>query len=169
MSSNERESPREFENVRQFVLALPRRERTRLVAVLLASTDGPPSSEMETVWGAEIARRIAEVELAKPDLIEADEFIRETRLLLRQSAMARTMPSDELEQARHVIESLSAMDREALAVELLTGLEYLLDEQSDAEWAAEILRRIAEIKAGTAELIDAGVVIAELRRESKAR
>lgn len=79
------------------------------------------------------------------------------------------MPSDKLGRAARLGKQLSAPDREALAADLLTGLADPIDDQTDEEWAAEIRRRIAEIEAGTAELIDVDVVIAELTREAKLR
>ncbi len=79
------------------------------------------------------------------------------------------MPSDKLSRAVRLGKALSAQERETLAADVLAALEDPLDDQSDAGWAAEMKRRLTEIEAGTAELIDVEVVLEELRRESGIR
>ncbi len=55
-------------------------------------------------------------------------------------------------------------DRARLAEELLASLEESPSSEVDAAWDAEIQRRIAEVEAGTAELVPAGVVFARVRQ-----
>ncbi|HEV7570280.1 MAG TPA: addiction module protein [Thermoanaerobaculia bacterium] len=59
--------------------------------------------------------------------------------------------------------ALTPEEREHLAEELLDSVE---DEgiEWDEEYAAEIQRRVAEIDAGTAELVDSDEAIAAARR-----
>ena len=65
------------------------------------------------------------------------------------SARAKTLPSH---------------DRARLAVELLDSLQGDVDTEADAAWDREIERRVAEIEAGTVNLISAEDVHAEARR-----
>ena len=74
------------------------------------------------------------------------------------------MSSSEFEQARRMVMALSEEERDRLTCEMLDGLDGPPDRRTDQQWAVEIERRIAEIDAGTAELVDAEVVIARLRR-----
>jgi putative addiction module component (TIGR02574 family) len=61
---------------------------------------------------------------------------------------------------------LSPDERVKLAEEILATV-HGVDEDVDAEWDAEIKRRIAEIESGTAQLIPAEEVFARLRRLPK--
>ncbi len=55
-------------------------------------------------------------------------------------------------------------DRARLAEELLASLEENPSSEVDAAWDAEIQRRIAEVEAGTAELVPAEEVFARVRQ-----
>lgn len=59
--------------------------------------------------------------------------------------------------------SLSPEERVQLAEELLATVQEV-DAEVEAAWDEEIRRRIAEIDSGTAKLIPAEEVFAELRR-----
>ncbi len=59
--------------------------------------------------------------------------------------------------------ALSAEDRVRLAEELLATVQDV-DAEVEAAWEEEIRRRIAEIDSGTAKLIPADEVFAEIRR-----
>ena len=59
--------------------------------------------------------------------------------------------------------ALPAEDRVRLAEELLATVQEV-DAEVEAAWAEEIRRRIAEIDGGTAKLIPADEVFAEVRR-----
>jgi putative addiction module component (TIGR02574 family) len=60
--------------------------------------------------------------------------------------------------------SLPAEDRARLAEELLDSLDSEVDSDAEAAWDREIERRVAEIEAGTVELVPAEDVHAEARR-----
>lgn len=75
------------------------------------------------------------------------------------------MASSTLEKVRSEALSLSEGERADLAHSLVQSLDGPADVDAEAAWDAEILRRLAEIDAGTAELIDRG----ELRRRMQAR
>lgn len=60
--------------------------------------------------------------------------------------------------------ALSDEDRARLAEELLASLDRAPEADADSAWAQEIHRRIAQIEAGTADLIPAEDVHAEARR-----
>ena len=60
--------------------------------------------------------------------------------------------------------SLPPEDRARLAEELLESLEESPESEVESAWDQEIERRVAEIEAGTAELIAAQDVHAEARR-----
>ncbi|HEX2191462.1 MAG TPA: addiction module protein [Longimicrobiaceae bacterium] len=65
---------------------------------------------------------------------------------------------------------LSAQERAQLAHRLLVSLDEDTDDDPAAverAWAEEIHRRVAEVEAGTAELISAEQVFAELRSRSQ--
>ena len=64
-----------------------------------------------------------------------------------------------------MVMALSQEERDRLTCEMLDSLDGPPDRRTDEEWAVELQRRIAEIEAGTAELVDAGVVIERLRRK----
>ncbi|MCU0761116.1 MAG: addiction module protein [Steroidobacteraceae bacterium] len=84
------------------------------------------------------------------------------------------MASERFGRAVRFVSSLSPAEQETLAADLVADLlgsddAHLIDERTDEEWADEIRRRLAEIEAGTAELIDVDVVIAELSNEARLR
>lgn len=65
---------------------------------------------------------------------------------------------------------LSAPERAALAERLIRSLDELADEdpvETERAWEAEIRRRLADVQAGTAELIPAEQVMAELRTRTR--
>lgn len=76
------------------------------------------------------------------------------------------MPShtEELSQRAR---ALPPEDRARLAEELLASLHENRDTEIDAAWDEEIRRRIAEIESGTAKLIPAEEVFAEIRQMLK--
>ena len=72
--------------------------------------------------------------------------------------------ADELtQQAR----SLPPQDRARMAQDLLASLDEASDRSSEEAWDAEIRRRLDEIEVGTARLIPAAEVFAEVRRMLK--
>lgn len=75
------------------------------------------------------------------------------------------MGSSTLEKVRSEALSLSEAERADLARSLVQSLDGTPDAGAEAAWDAEILRRLAEIDAGTAELIDRD----ELRRRMQVR
>jgi putative addiction module component (TIGR02574 family) len=75
------------------------------------------------------------------------------------------MGSPTLEKLRSEALSLSEAERAELAHSLVARLEGPPDADTESAWDAEILRRLAEIDSGTAELIDRD----ELRRRMRAR
>lgn len=72
------------------------------------------------------------------------------------------MPSliDELSRKAR---SLPPEERIRLAEELLSSVQDS-DEEVEAAWEEEIKRRLDEVESGTAKLIPAGEVFAEIRR-----
>ncbi len=72
------------------------------------------------------------------------------------------MSANLVEELSRRAKELSPDERVQLAEELLATI-HGMDEEVDAEWDAEIKRRIAEIENGTAELIPAEEVFARLR------
>ena len=63
--------------------------------------------------------------------------------------------------------SLPAEDRARLAEDLLSSLQEDADPAIEAAWDTEIRRRLDEVEAGTAKLIPAAEVFAEVRRMLK--
>lgn len=63
--------------------------------------------------------------------------------------------------------ALPPADRARLAEELLASLHEDRDPGIDAAWDEEIRRRIAEIENGTAKLVPADEVFAEIRKMFK--
>ena len=75
------------------------------------------------------------------------------------------MAGTALEKVRSEALRLPEADRAELAHSLVVSLDGPADADVEPAWDAEILRRLAEIDAGTAELIDRE----ELRRRMRAR
>jgi putative addiction module component (TIGR02574 family) len=76
------------------------------------------------------------------------------------------MSASLVEELSRRAKDLSPDERVKLAEEILATV-HGVDEGVDAEWDAEVKRRIAEIEAGTAQLIPAEEVFARLRRLPK--
>ena len=75
------------------------------------------------------------------------------------------MAGTTLEKVRSEALRLPESDRADLAHSLVVSLDGPADADAESAWDAEILRRLAEIDSGTAELIDRE----ELRRRMRAR
>ena len=75
------------------------------------------------------------------------------------------MATESLQRLRSEMLALSKTDRAALAHDLIRSLDAPQDEGVAGAWDREIERRIAEIDAGQAELIDR----AEFRRRMRAK
>jgi putative addiction module component (TIGR02574 family) len=69
-----------------------------------------------------------------------------------------------LEELTAQAKTLPPEDRARLVEELLESLEPAPDPEVEAAWDREIERRVAEVEAGTADLIPAEDVHAEARR-----
>lgn len=74
--------------------------------------------------------------------------------------------SDLVDELSRKARSLSPEERVRLAEELFSSVQGA-DEDVDAAWAEEIKRRLDEVESGTAELIPAEEVFAEVRRRLK--
>lgn len=75
------------------------------------------------------------------------------------------MAGSTLEKVRSEALRLSEAERAELAHSLVESLDGPADKDAQAAWDAEIARRLAEVDAGTAELIDRE----EMRRRMRAR
>ena len=75
------------------------------------------------------------------------------------------MAGSTLDKGRSEALSLPEAERDQLARSLVESLDGPADKDAASAWDTEILRRLAEIDAGTAELIDRE----ELRRRMRAR
>lgn len=75
------------------------------------------------------------------------------------------MSNPALEKVRAEALNLSESERAELAQNLVASLDGPADSRVEKAWEIEILRRLAEIEAGTAALIDRE----ELRRRMQAR
>jgi putative addiction module component (TIGR02574 family) len=75
------------------------------------------------------------------------------------------MADPTLEKIRSEALRLTESERAELAYSLVVSLDGPADAGAESAWDAEILRRLAEIDSGTAELIDRE----ELRRRMRAR
>jgi putative addiction module component (TIGR02574 family) len=75
------------------------------------------------------------------------------------------MAGSTLEKVRSEALRLSEAERADLARSLVSSLDGPADADAESAWDAEILRRLAEIDAGTAKLIDRE----ELRQRMRAR
>lgn len=71
--------------------------------------------------------------------------------------------TDLVEELSRKARALPAEDRMRLAEELLATVQEV-DAEVEQAWDAEIRRRIAEIDSGTAKLVPAEEVFAEVRR-----
>ena len=70
-----------------------------------------------------------------------------------------------VQEARSMIMTLSASERASLAHELILSLDDPMDAQLTASQEAEIQRRVAVVREGTAEGRPANEVFAELRKK----
>jgi putative addiction module component (TIGR02574 family) len=75
------------------------------------------------------------------------------------------MAGSTLEKVRSEALRLSEAERAELAHSLVESLDGPADPNAESAWDAEIVRRLAEIDGGTAELIDRE----EMRRRMRAR
>ena len=75
------------------------------------------------------------------------------------------MAGSTLEKLRSEALRLPEVERAELAHSLVLSLDGPADEHAESAWDTEIERRLAEIDAGTAELVDRE----ELRRRMRAR
>jgi putative addiction module component (TIGR02574 family) len=75
------------------------------------------------------------------------------------------MGSRALEKLRDAALNLSEPDRAELAYDLVASLDGSADAAAGQAWDAEILRRLSQIEAGTADLIDRD----EFRRRMRVR
>ena len=70
-----------------------------------------------------------------------------------------------VQEARSMVMTLSASERASLAHELILSLDDPMDAQLTASQEAEIQRRVAVVREGTAEGRPANEVFAELRKK----
>jgi len=75
------------------------------------------------------------------------------------------MAGSTLEKVRSEALRLSEAERAELAHSLVESLDGPADQDAQSAWDAEIVRRLAEVDAGAAELIDRE----EMRRRMRAR
>lgn len=73
------------------------------------------------------------------------------------------MASALLQQLRDTVLGLPVEDRAELAHELLASLDGPPDADAETAWAAMIERRVAEVDAGTIELVDGDDVMLRVR------
>lgn len=63
------------------------------------------------------------------------------------------MTTETLNQLRTQISTLSKSERAALAHEIITGLDGVRDDAVEHAWDDEIMRRMAQVESGQAELL----------------
>jgi putative addiction module component (TIGR02574 family) len=68
-----------LEKVRVEALNLSESDRAELAQQLVASLDGPPDSDVEKAWDAEILQRLAQIDAGTARLIDRQEFSRRMR------------------------------------------------------------------------------------------
>lgn len=73
------------------------------------------------------------------------------------------MSKDSLNQLRTQISSLSEGERAALAHELISSLDGVRDVSAGQAWDNEIVRRMAHVKTGQAELLTRDVFRRRMR------
>ena len=86
-------------------------------------------------------------------------------IMVDQVRYSGDMGSSALEKLRSEALNLSEDERAELAHNLVASLDGPADADAEKAWDAEILRRLSEIDAGTANLVDR----AELSRRLKGR
>jgi putative addiction module component (TIGR02574 family) len=74
-----------LEKVRSEALNLPEAERAELAYNLVVSLDGPPDSDGEKAWDAEIMRRLSEIDSGTAKLVDRKEFRRRMRARMNRS------------------------------------------------------------------------------------
>ena len=74
-----------LEKVRSEALSLSEAERAELAHNLVASLDGRADPDAETVWDAEILRRLAQIDAGTARLIDREEFRRLMRARISRS------------------------------------------------------------------------------------
>jgi putative addiction module component (TIGR02574 family) len=75
--------------------------------------------------------------------------------------------SDLLDKVRNEALELSESDRAELAHDLVASLDGPPDDGANAEWDAEISRRLGEIEAGTANLVDRSEFSKRMRKRMR--
>jgi putative addiction module component (TIGR02574 family) len=76
---------RTFEEVRNEALALTPEERGHLAEELLDSVESEDETEWDDEYGAEIQRRVAEIDAGTADTVDSDEAIANVRRLLNNA------------------------------------------------------------------------------------
>lgn len=68
------------DEILETALKLSREQRVRLAGRLLESVDeGPSATELEAVWGEELAKRVEALELGQVELVDAKDVFRRLR------------------------------------------------------------------------------------------
>jgi putative addiction module component (TIGR02574 family) len=75
--------PSSLKDVEQLARALAAEERAQLVESLLASLQGPPLSDIETLWSREIEARVAAYDRGETQTYAAEDVFAEARHLSR--------------------------------------------------------------------------------------
>ena len=78
-----------LEKDRSEALRLSEAERAELARSLVESLDGPADPDAESVWDAEIVRRLAEIDAGTAKLIDREEMRRRMRAHMNRSARRR--------------------------------------------------------------------------------
>jgi hypothetical protein len=73
----------DLRTITELALTLPTADRARLARELLESLESLPSSEVESLWLEEAARRADQIDSGAVALIPADEVSRKARTLLK--------------------------------------------------------------------------------------
>jgi putative addiction module component (TIGR02574 family) len=76
---------RTFEEVRNEALALTLEERGHLAEELLDSVESDEGTEWDEEYGAEIQRRVADIDAGTADVIDSDESIANAQRLLNDA------------------------------------------------------------------------------------
>lgn len=74
-----------LEKVRSEALRLTEAERAELAHSLVTSLDGPKDENAESIWDAEILRRLDEIDSGAAELIDREELRRRIRARVNRS------------------------------------------------------------------------------------
>lgn len=142
-------------------LQLPEDQRHGLIDELFDSFDAP-ATEAERAWVDVAKDRLGEIRRGEVQTLSAEEVDARSEARLAQARLERGRDAPPL---RDQLLALPYEDRALAARELAYNLEHPNPPSHERAWAAEIARRVQEVKDGTAVTVPMDEALARIRAD----